>query len=120
MIVAIKQFDADRGQEVNMRVGVHTGTVMCGLVGTKRFKFDVFSNDVILANEMESSGVCTARAAQRECTGQAGRVHISDVTAKFLDNEYVLEPDKPFTVHAHKTTTSNIPSALCLCLCVPR
>lgn len=78
MIVAIKQFDHDRGQEVNMRVGVHTGTVMCGIVGTKRFKFDVFSNDVSLANTMESSG-------------QAGRVHISEATAKFLDNHYDME-----------------------------
>ncbi|KHN78186.1 Adenylate cyclase type 9 [Toxocara canis] len=78
MIIAIRQFDIDRGQEVNMRVGIHTGKVMCGMVGTKRFKFDVFSNDVTLANEMESTGI-------------AGRVHISEATAKFLDNEYILE-----------------------------
>uniref|UniRef100_A0A0N5AKW5 adenylate cyclase n=1 Tax=Syphacia muris TaxID=451379 RepID=A0A0N5AKW5_9BILA len=78
MIVAIKQFDMDRGQEVNMRVGIHTGKVMCGIVGIKRFKFDVFSNDVTFANKMESTGI-------------AGRVHISDVTAKFLGDEYILE-----------------------------
>lgn len=48
------------------------------MVGTKRFKFDVFSNDVTLANEMESTGI-------------AGRIHISEVTAKFLNNEYILE-----------------------------
>lgn len=52
--------------------------VLCGMVGMKRFKFDVFSNDVTLANEMESTGI-------------VGRVHISEVTAKFLSNEYVLE-----------------------------
>lgn len=48
------------------------------MVGMKRFKFDVFSNDVTLANEMESTGI-------------AGRVHISEHTARFLDNEYILE-----------------------------
>uniref|UniRef100_A0AC34F731 Guanylate cyclase domain-containing protein n=1 Tax=Panagrolaimus sp. ES5 TaxID=591445 RepID=A0AC34F731_9BILA len=78
MIIAIRQFDMDRGQNVNMRVGIHTGKVMCGMVGTKRFKFDVFSNDVNFANEMESTGV-------------AGRVHVSEVTASYLDNQYVLE-----------------------------
>ncbi|KAI6195414.1 hypothetical protein M3Y96_01228800 [Aphelenchoides besseyi] len=79
MIIAIQQFDTDRGQAVNMRVGVSSGKVMCGMVGTKRFKFDVFSNDVTLANEMESTGV-------------AGRVHISEATASYLDNQYILEP----------------------------
>lgn len=78
MCVAIKEFDRDRNQDVNMRVGIHTGVVMCGIVGTKRFKFDVFSNDVNLANTMESSG-------------RAGFVHLSENTKNFLGNDYVLE-----------------------------
>jgi adenylate cyclase 9 len=63
---------------VNMRVGVHTGTILCGIVGTRRFKFDVWSNDVTLANQMES-------------TGKPGRVHVSEATCKFLDDMYMLE-----------------------------
>ncbi|XP_025154463.1 soluble guanylate cyclase gcy-35-like [Harpegnathos saltator] len=43
-----------RREGVNMRIGVHTGTVLCGIVGTKRFKFNVWSNDVTLANKLES------------------------------------------------------------------
>jgi len=55
---------------------------MCGMVGTKRFKFDVFSNDVNYANEMEATGI-------------AGRVHISEDTKRFLEDQYVFEPGDP-------------------------
>ncbi|XP_043264489.1 adenylate cyclase type 9 [Colletes gigas] len=78
MIEAIKQFDIERREGVNMRVGVHTGTVLCGIVGTKRFKFDVWSNDVTLANKLES-------------TGKPGRVHLSENTLSFLNDQYITE-----------------------------
>ena len=78
MIQAIEQFCQEKKEMVNMRVGVHTGTVLCGILGMKRFKFDVWSNDVNLANLMEQLGV-------------AGKVHLSEATAKFLDDRYLRE-----------------------------
>lgn len=78
MIQAIEQFCQEKKEMVNMRVGIHTGTVLCGILGMKRFKFDVWSNDVNLANLMEQLGV-------------AGKVHLSEATDKYLDDRYLRE-----------------------------
>ncbi|XP_051858059.1 adenylate cyclase type 3 isoform X2 [Drosophila albomicans] len=64
---------------VDMRVGIHTGAVLAGILGQRQWQFDVYSKDVELANKMESSG-------------KAGRVHISDKTLTFLNGEFEVEP----------------------------
>nr|CAI5862287.1 unnamed protein product [Callosobruchus analis] len=103
MIQAIKQFDEERSEGVNMRVGIHTGTVLCGIVGTRRFKFDVWSNDVTLANKMES-------------TGTPGMVHVSEKTVNFLQDMYQLEEGeevmglKTYFIMGRKASPSTAPS----------
>ncbi|XP_017858082.1 PREDICTED: adenylate cyclase type 3 isoform X1 [Drosophila arizonae] len=79
MVKAIKYVQQKANSPVDMRVGIHTGAVLAGILGQRQWQFDVYSKDVELANKMESSG-------------KAGRVHISDKTLAFLNGEFEVEP----------------------------
>ncbi|CAG9798079.1 unnamed protein product [Chironomus riparius] len=79
MVKAIKYVQQKTNSPVDMRVGIHTGAILAGILGQRQWQYDVYSKDVELANKMESSG-------------KAGRVHISEKTLSFLKGEFEVEP----------------------------
>ena len=44
-------------KNLNMRIGIHTGKIVGGIIGTKVVRYDIFGEDVLIANKMESNGI---------------------------------------------------------------
>ena len=62
-----------------MRVGLHAGPVVAGIIGSRKFAFDVWGDTVNLASRLES-------------TALPGRLHVSQAVADALSGEFLLEP----------------------------
>ena len=44
-------------KDLGMRLGIHTGKVVAGIIGSKVVRYDIFGNGVLIANKMESNGI---------------------------------------------------------------
>ena len=85
MIEIIKDIRKQVNHEyLDMRIGIHTGTVVAGIIGSSVVRYDIFGKDVLIANKMESEGT-------------PGRINISLETKKLLESKKM-----PFKVSFNK------------------
>jgi class 3 adenylate cyclase len=75
-ILARKQEKESRGEiPFEVRIGIHTGPVVAGIVGVKKFAYDIWGDTVNIAARMESSG-------------EAGKVNISGPTYELVKDNF--------------------------------
>jgi len=89
MLEAVEKSNADRERkgmtEWPVRIGIHTGPVVAGVVGEKKFAYDIWGDTVNLASRMESHG-------------EAGRLNISGTTYAQLMDYVDVMPRGPIKV----------------------
>lgn len=75
-----EKLDAKGKPAFEMRVGIHTGPVVAGIVGVKKFQYDIWGDTVNTANRMEANG-------------EVAKVNISQATYELIKNdpEFIFE-----------------------------
>ena len=67
---------ASKGEpQFRIRIGIHTGSVVAGIVGVKKFAYDIWGDTVNIASRMESSG-------------EPNKVNISGTTFEMVKDKF--------------------------------
>ena len=78
MLEAMDRFNAQSPYQLKIRIGISTGAAVAGVIGKRKFLYDLWGDVVNIASRMESHGV-------------AGRIQISDATRQALGHPFLLE-----------------------------
>lgn len=78
MIKVVQRVSAESGANLQLRIGLNTGPVVAGVIGKRKFIYDLWGDTVNTASRMESHGI-------------AGKVHVSEATAQLLGSDFEVE-----------------------------
>jgi class 3 adenylate cyclase len=78
MLDTIHQFHRSDGKPFQLRIGINTGPVVAGVIGIKKFSYDLWGDAVNIASRMESHGV-------------ENRIQVSESTYQRLRHDYTFE-----------------------------
>jgi class 3 adenylate cyclase len=78
MLAALERVNAAAEVPFQMRIGIHTGPVIAGVIGSHRFLYDIWGDTVNFASRLESHGL-------------PGRIHVSAHTSQILAARYELK-----------------------------
>ena len=87
---AMARYSQRHGYSLGIRCGIHVGPIIAGVIGLKRFLYDVWGDTVNTASRMES-------------TGESGRVQVSEEVVQSLDDSFAFEARGPIAVKGKGT-----------------
>ncbi len=79
LTAAVGRIDAAVRLGIRFRIGIHCGPAVAGVIGTRKFIYDIWGDTVNLASRMESLGA-------------PGRIQVTQAVKERLDGRFVLEP----------------------------
>jgi class 3 adenylate cyclase len=88
MIDRLRAFRTEQGDELQIRVGMHVGPAIGGVIGLKKFIYDVWGDTVNTASRMESHGV-------------PGRLQVTESAKQRLGHAFTFEPRGIVDVKGH-------------------
>jgi PAS domain S-box-containing protein len=94
MQTAIAQFRRKDNSPFSLRIGIDTGPVVAGVIGLKKFSYDLWGDAVNVASRMESQGV-------------ADRIQVTTTVYECLKNQYVFEDRGPIEVKGKGLMTTH-------------
>jgi PAS domain S-box-containing protein len=78
MLQTISQFHGKNHQPITLRIGIHTGPVVAGVIGTRKFIYDLWGDTVNIASRMEAQG-------------EAGRIQVTQTVRDRLKGQYLFQ-----------------------------